>query len=169
VSELGATADDEEFSSTITTETLTLTGGRASGHADIFATPRQNVVEQAYSFTAVSDGAFPAAKGQFEGHGLRFSGETVDVHADVTCVAIVGNQAWVGARITRATVDHVDVPNAAGTPLTFRVQDNGEGANIDAASLWFVASASDIGFCNTRPIANGLRTSVDGNLQVRPQ
>lgn len=168
MSELGATEDDEEISSTITTETLTLTGGRASGHADVFATPRQNVVEQSYSFTAVSDGAFPAAKGQFEGHSLRFTGEEVNVHADVTCVAIVGNQAWIGARVTSATVDHVDVPNVAGTPLAFRVQDNGEGTNIDVASLWALI-ASDITFCNTRPTTNALRPSVDGNIQVQPQ
>jgi hypothetical protein len=168
VSELGAIGDDSELSSTTTAATLTLPGGRASGHADVFASPRQNVVEQAYSFTALSVGAFPEAKGEFEGHALRFTGEIVDVHAHVTCIAIVGKQAWVGARITRATVDQVEVPNSAGTPLTFRVQDSGDGTNVDVASLWALSS-SEISFCNTRPTTNALRESVDGNIQVHPQ
>jgi hypothetical protein len=158
----------DEAPSAFATATLSPTGGIASGHADIFATPKQNVVEQTYSFTAVSAGALPAARGEFEGHGLRFTGETVNIHADVTCMTIVGSQAWIGARITRATVDGEEVAGAAGTPLTFSVFDGGETAAVaDSASLWFVASPSDIGFCNTRPTGNRYRASAIGNIQVR--
>lgn len=145
-------------------------GGKASAHVDIFATARQNVVEQTYSLIAASAGEFPLAKGEFEGHALRFTGETVNIHAEVTCMAIVGNQAWIGLRITRATIDEQEVPGAAGTPMTFRVQDNGEGASAaDAASLWFLGFADEIAFCNTRPTTNPLRTSTTGNVQVKPE
>ena len=158
----------DEIPSAFVTTTLSPTGGIASGHADIFATPKQNVVEQTYSFTAVTAGELPEARGQFEGHGLRFTGEVVNIHADVTCMTIVGSQAWIGARITRATVDGEEVPGGAGTPLTFSVFDGGETAAIpDSASLWFVASPSDIGFCNTRPTGNRNRASAIGNIQVR--
>jgi hypothetical protein len=137
---------------------------------DIFATARQNIVEESYSFTAAAIGEFPAARGQFEGHALRFTGETVDIHADVTCMAIVGNQAWIGARLTRATVDQQDVPNAEGTPLTFRVVDTGEDASVaDGASLWFLGFASELAFCNARPTTNAVRTSATGNVQVKPE
>jgi hypothetical protein len=158
----------DETPSAFAAAILSPTGGIASGHADIFATPKQNVVEQTYSFTAVSAGEFPAARGQFEGRGLRFTGEVVNVHADITCMTIVGSQAWIGARITRATVDGEDVAGGAGTPLTFSVFDGTENAAVaDSASLWFVASPSDIGFCNTRPTGNRYRASSIGNIQVR--
>lgn len=161
-------AGADEIPSAFTAATLSPTGGIANGHADIFGTLKNNVVEQTYSFTAVSAGEFPEARGQFEGHGLRFTGEVVNVHADVTCMTIVGGQAWIGARITRATVDGEEVPGGAGTPLTFSVFDGGETAAVgDSASLWFVASPSDIGFCNTRPTGNRNRASAIGNIQVR--
>ena len=158
----------DEIPTAVAVTTLSPTGGISTGHADVFATPKQNVVEQTYSFSAVSVGEFPQARGQFEGHGLRFTGEVVDIHAAVTCMTIVGNQAWIGARITRATVDGEEVVGGAGTPLTFSVFDGGERAAVaDSASLWFVASASDIGFCNTRPTANRNRASEVGNIQIR--
>jgi len=155
---------------TAVASTLVPTGGQANGHVDIFATARQNIVEETYSFTATSKDAFPLAKGQFEGHALRFTGETVNIHAEVTCMSIDGNVAYVGARITRATVDEQEVPNSAGVPLTFRVQDAGNDVTAaDAASLWFLASASDIIFCNTRPTTNALRSTIIGNVQVKPE
>jgi hypothetical protein len=123
-----------------------------------------------YSFTAASSGAYPLARGQFEGHALRFTGETVNVHAEVTCMVIVNNQAWIGLRMTRATVDEEEVPNARGTPMTLRVQDNGEDPSVaDAASLWFLGFASELSFCNTRPTTNALRPSTTGNVQVKPE
>ena len=158
---------EEEGGDESPTAIATASGGIASGHADIFGTSRVNVVEQTYSFSAVSAGEFPRARGQFEGHGLRFTGEVVVIHADVTCMTIVGNQAWIGARITRATVDGEEVVGGAGTPLTFSVFEGGESAAVaDSASLWFVASASDIGFCNARPRSNRNRASEIGNLHV---
>jgi hypothetical protein len=165
-----AADDGEALAPSSFASTPLATGGRANGHVDIFATARQNIVEMTYSFTAASDRNLPAAKGQFEGHALRFTGETVNVHATVTCMTIVGNRAWIGARITRATVNQEEVPDAAGGALTFSVVDNGEGEGVsDEASLWFVGQTDEIPFCNTRPTSNRPRPSTVGNVQVKPE
>ena len=146
------------------------TGGQASGHTDTFATPTQNVFEQRYSFNARSVGAFPAATGEFEAHSRRFTGETVVVHAEVTCLAIVGRQAYIGARITKATIDQEDVPDAAGVALVFDVRDNGEGDGVaDDASLFYLGYTSEIAYCDSRPLIPVMRPSTNANVQVRAE
>jgi len=146
------------------------TGGQASGHTDTFATPTQNVFEQRYSFNARSVGAYPAARGEFEAHSRRFTGEAVVIHAEVTCMAIVGSQAYIGARITKATVDQVEQPNAPGVALVFNVRDNGEGDGVaDDASLFYLGYTSEIAYCNSRPLIPVMRPSTNANVQVRPE
>ena len=150
---------------------LLATGGRAGGHADLHGTPVQNVRDQTYSFTAVSAGAPPLAKGQVEVHLLRFTGEELTVHAQVTCVSVVADQAWVGSQVTRLVVDGQDVPEFVGRPMIFRVRDLGEGNGAtDLASLVFfgVPAGGDLAHCNARPDFPILRESTSGNIQVKP-
>jgi hypothetical protein len=155
----------------VTAKMGSVAGAKAGGHADIHGTPVQNVRDQTYSFTAVSDGAPPLAKGQFESHTLRFTGEEISVHADVTCLSIVGNQAWVGARVRRWVTNGQEQPAFAGIPMIFRVVDIGEGGGTtDLASLTFFppAPGTALAHCSGRPAFPILRESTNGNIQVRP-
>lgn len=149
------------------------TGGRAGGHAEVHGTTVQNVVDESYSFTAVSSQEFPLAKGEVEVHFLRFSGETVAVHAAVSCLAIQGNMAWVGAVVSHFTIDQQDQPELVGRPMILRVQDLGEGDGVaDLGSLAFfppAGSAGDLAHCATQPSFPILRVSDNGNIQVTPR
>ena len=148
-------------------------GGKASGSVEVHGTPAQNVKDQRYSFIAVSTGLHPTAKGQVEVHSVRFTGEEITVHAAVTCLSILGDQAWGGSRITRVVVDGQEVPGRVDQPMIFRVRDLGEGTGItDVASLVFfmpVGSDGDLVHCTTRPDFPILRESVIGNIQVKPE
>jgi len=149
---------------------LSASGGEASGHADVHGTEVQNVKDETYSFTAVPTGAAPLAAGQVEVHLLRFTGEEVFVHAEVTCLSIVGNDAWIGSRISRFVQNRQEVPERTGRPMIFRARDVGEGEGaVDLASLvFFLAPGGDeLAHCNTRPDFPILRESVTGNIQVK--
>jgi hypothetical protein len=140
---------------------------RARGHVDIHGTEVQNVRDQTYSFTAVSTDAPPLAKGQVEVHTLRFTGEELVVHAEVTCLSVVGDQAWIGSRVTRFVVDGQEMPARVGGPMIFRVRDVGENHDaVDLASLVFFGVPSELTYCNTRPAFPILFPSTIGNIQV---
>jgi hypothetical protein len=149
---------------------LLATGGSASGHAVVQGTPVQNVQDQRYSFTAISTDVFPLAKGQVQVHYVRFTGEEITVHADVTCVAVEGDQAWIGSQVRRLVFDGEAVPERIGSPMIFRVLDLGEGGGAtDLASLvFFPPPGGDIAHCTTRPEFPILRESAVGNIQVKP-
>ena len=145
-------------------------GTGASGNAAIHGTTVQGVKDEMFSFTALSTGSAFAAKGQVAVHFLTFTNSEVTVHAEVTCVSVVGNQAWVGSRITQFARDGEAVPARVGRPMIFSVMDVGEGGGAtDLASLVFFpsASAGDFEFCNTRPAVPVLRPSENGNIQVK--
>jgi len=146
-------------------------GPRASGHVNVHGTPVQNVVEQRYSFTATSTDAFTTATGQVEVHDVRFTGDEVTVHADVTCLAVLGQQAWVGAEIRRLTFNGEEVPDRTGRPMIFSVLDMGEGPQpVDLASLvFFPPPGGDLAHCTTRPDFPILRESSPGNIQVKSE
>jgi len=146
-------------------------GARASGHADIHGTPVQNVRDEIFSFTAVSTNSPPLAKGQVTVHYVRFTGEEVAVWAEVTCLSVVGNEAWVGALVRRFVFDGQEQPALAGRPMIFRLRDMGEGQGVtDLASLVFFppAPGDQLTHCITRPAFPILRESTNGNIQVEP-
>jgi hypothetical protein len=166
----GGPAEQSSFGPTESSP-LSGSGGKASGYADVHGTPVQNVKDETYSFTAVWTDAPPLAKGQVEVHLLRFTGQEVSVHAEVTCLSIVGNDAWVGSRVRRYVLDRQEIPERAGWPMIFRVRDLGEGEGaIDLASLvfFFPGGDGDLGYCNTIPDFPILRESSAGNIQVKP-
>jgi len=142
-------------------------GGRASGHAQIQATPVQNVREESYSFTAAPHGEPPFARGQVQVHVVRFTGEELRVHSEVTCTSVAGNQAWVGARVTRLAINNEEV--IVDLSMIFRVQDNGDNAAaVDLASLVFFGEPGlDLTHCNTRQQFPVLRPTTAGNIQVK--
>ena len=144
-------------------------GEEASGHADIQGTTPQGFDDQIYSFTAVSTGEFPLAKGQVQADFL-LAGRRFNVHARVTCLSIVENQAWVGSRVRRFVIDGEEQPDRVGGPMRFRVQDMGEGhGDVDLAAFVVFGTADDLEYCNTRPDFPVMRESIHGNIQVKPR
>jgi len=90
-------------------------------------------------------------------------------HGTVTCLSVVGNQAWFTGMVTDATD-----PAFVGKPAFWRVVDNGEGANAPADQITYtfivpVGSPPELD-CTTHPIlqppAPGLFDIQAGNVQV---
>ena len=77
----------------------------------------------------------------------------------VTCLEVVGNEAWIGGVITHSTI-----PGREGTPRVFRVVDRGDGSPPDQASLLVVGDATLT--CHTRPPLP-LEDLERGNIKVR--
>jgi hypothetical protein len=136
------------------------TGGRATGHADITS----GSTGQKYSFSALSTGDFPNAKGQSEGHVIDPTFGRAIVHVDVDCLAITGNNAWVSGPVTKFRINGQDVPFPPGLQALARVQDNGEGGTtVDEASLGVGVFGAQV--CRSRPLLP-LLPSDHGNIQV---
>lgn len=137
------------------------TGGRASGHWEL-AAPFVPILTEQYSFVALSTGAFPNAKGQLEGEITSTTRGATDIHVDVDCLAISGNQAWISGVVTKRVTN--GVPQPTGTHVVWRVQDNGEGANSppDLGSVLFEAPPQG---CQFR-FNLQMTPTTNGNIQV---
>ncbi len=86
---------------------------------------------------------------------------------DVTCLSVVGNQAWIAGRIASSDQPGVVV----GTISYFYAIDNGEGADApaDIVSLARIndREGEDLLFCANRPTLLPPRTVLLGNVQIR--
>ena len=111
-----------------------------------------------HSFTAQID-ADGNVKGQAE-FQLRYIDATV--HAEVNCLEVVGNDAWIGGTITRSSNPAVV---GLGLDILFRVQDNGEG-NASPPDLTSQLVWGAVPSCNTTPPL-GLNEWTNGNVQVK--
>jgi hypothetical protein len=82
-------------------------------------------------------------------------------HAEVNCVFVQGNEAWVSGIITSGTFAGVDL---TGLPVITHVQDNGKSANDppDAISFSFIGNAAP---CTTAPPL-ALFPMTDGQVTV---
>ena len=117
---------------------------------------------ETYGFTASVDGNGDV-KGEFQ---ASWNTPDVTFHADVTCLAVSGNEAWLGLVVTQ-THDPVAFP--IGTQGVMRVRDNGQGANAadDELGYWVLVSANN---CTAKPTGapwNVLVPWIHGNLQVK--
>lgn len=114
-----------------------------------------------FSANGKADGS---VSGQFN---LTFEGSgNFRVHAEVTCLRVVGNQAWIGG-VNKSSTN----PAFVGLESGFLVEDNGEGANAapDRVSLMFVnlppGGAALV--CAGGTAVDGTLADIDqGNVQV---
>lgn len=111
-----------------------------------------------FAFTAVRHGD-GTVSGEYQ---LINRAASTKIHADITCLSIVGNRAWIGVVATPSS----DVPGETA----FRVEDNGEGSNApaDGLSLAFVGGGPGFAafYCAARPAAPDLNPIEGGNIQV---
>jgi hypothetical protein len=140
--------------------TQAATGGRATGSWRL-VTPIFNRAAEHYSFTALSTGPLGAAKGEVQLHTIFVGGIPSNVHIDVDCLVIAGNQAWFSGPARRWVLAGVEQP--PGLYLVFRVQDRGEGSNAppDLASPAFSGPPMGCRFMPPFPLV------PEGNIQVR--
>ena len=114
--------------------------------------------KRTWSFTAVKH-ADGTVRGEWEGINRSFDPNRKG-HGNIICFTIEGNQAWIGA-----INEHFRV----GTEFSWRVIDNGQGANAPpdqiTRTLRVGAPASD--FCASTPDIGVLRDLEAGNIQVR--
>jgi hypothetical protein len=114
-----------------------------------------------FSATQRADGT---VSGQYFYHAVALNQR---LHVSVTCMSIVGNQAFVAGTIVDAS------PNLAftiGTVSYFYTRDNGEGANADPDEVSLVR-ANDVPeaaeeFCTERPELLPNREVLHGNVNV---
>ena len=127
-----------------------------------------------FSFTAVEydDGTF---SGQFQleimesAVGSTNPAITRWLQAEVTCVTVIGNEAWIGGVIRNSSI-----PFNVGKETRFRVEDNGQGANSPPDRMTTttgipqpVGSGHAQAWCTNTPQARVLNPVARGNLQVR--
>jgi hypothetical protein len=78
----------------------------------------------------------------------------------VTCLAVDGDQAWIGGVIT-----HSSIEGREGTPRLFRVVERGHGDPPDQASLLIVTAEANV-TCQTRPFIP-VEDLEEGKILVR--
>ncbi len=133
-----------------------LTGG---GQIDLSAFD-PNLFPETYAFSASVD-ADGRVRGQAE---MRLSDPQVNLHAEVTCLAVAGSSAWVGGVVTQTS--DADIVSE-GTQFWTRVQDNGQGAKADPDRIGFIRLGAPAARCNEqRPVGMPF-VFFRGDLQVR--
>jgi hypothetical protein len=159
--------DETAYAADDVSQQQVATGGKASGRFELVS-PALGIAEERYSFTAQTT-TFPLAKGQMEVQALQANNVTFKVHSEVTCMSIVGNQAYIGGRARKVWINNQEVPGLEGITTIWRVQDNGEGANAppDLASLVFFF-ANEQAHCALR-FQLPMTPTANGNIQVRAE
>jgi hypothetical protein len=92
-------------------------------------------------------------------------GTPFDVHGPVTCLTVIGNDAWIGGFV-EASSD----PSIVGLGSWWHVTDNGEGANAppDVTTFLGVGTLEQTSaFCATHPAYKHPFAIDGGNIQVR--
>ena len=86
--------------------------------------------------------------------------------AEVVCLSVVGNEAWIGASIKTSSV-----PANIGQDVAWKAVDNGQGNSSDPDLISLTqAPAQDPGFAQASCDAMPNRTLFEveqGNIQVR--
>lgn len=131
-----------------------LTGG---GKIDLSAF---ELFPETYAFSASVDGS-GNVRGQAQ---IRLSDPLVSFHAEITCLAVEGNSAWVGGTIVQSS--DVEVL-AEGTQFWTRVQDNGEGEASAADRIGFLRLGASAAICSQRRPVGMPFLFTKGNLRVR--
>lgn len=136
-------------------------GGNAPTHqASGGGTVVTELGRSTYAFHA-SSSADGSVKGSAE---LHFSSSPITVHATVSCLSVAGNQAWMGAVVTRSPLETGAF--SEGGQILWTVIDNGEGnnANPDRVSSFFGTASAQ----NCQQQFNlATRDWTNGNAQVR--
>ena len=104
--------------------------------------------------------------GDVDGHiTVKLSDPVVSFKADITCLQVSGNLAWVGAVVTES--DATSGSYAAGGSFWFRLQDNGEGSSALPDRISFLNPNGGAARCNEKRTGLSLAFEIQGNVQIR--
>jgi len=81
---------------------------------------------------------------------------------DITCLSVVGNEAWLGGVTTRSNNEFLPV----GTEWVWHVVDNGQGKNAAPDQLSFFSRFAGAENCGAH-LDLGLFDWTEGNVQVK--
>jgi hypothetical protein len=152
---------------------LALTGAAAAGGPTPSATGGshltvhnvfglQTLELQSFGFNAQLKGG--QADGWFNYHELD-DGAPFTADGPVTCLTVIGHDAWIGA-----TIEHSSDPTSVGLGAWWHVTDNGEGASGPADITTFLGigtQAETADFCATAPAYKHPFAIDGGNIQIR--
>jgi hypothetical protein len=162
--ELRSRTREELSTATSTSDSVSRQAATGSGHVTVDGTRRT------FTFSAVSQ-----SDGSVSGHAELFNRQTGFLaNADVICLTLIGNRAWMGG-----IIKHSDEPGCEGTNIYFNVQDNGEGSNGEP-DLLSLAEVCDVSgdaavavvnaYCDSAGATDPFLPIVPvehGNIQVR--
>jgi hypothetical protein len=95
---------------------------------------------------------------------ISLSEPMVAFTAEPNCLEVSGNLAWLEGVVTRSSDDVIPV----GTPIFFRIRDNGQGAASDPDAVSFLFhGAPMVGRCAARFGVGAPWPLTEGNIQVR--
>lgn len=129
-------------------------GPKASGHGNLTVADELRT----FSFTAVThqDGS---VTGQAQ---LNNRAQDARIHLEIDCLLVIGNRAVMSGVVT-----NTNDPVFEGLTGTFRVTDNGEGANDPPDTISLVFFGFPPQFCRTNvPLPE--MPIEGGNIQVKP-
>jgi hypothetical protein len=137
------------------------TGGSHLVAHDVFGLQTLELQNFGFNAKVRGDGS---ADGWFNYRDVE-DGAPFTANGPVTCLTVIGNDAWVGA-----TIHDSNDPTVVGLGAWWHVTDNGEGPNAPADVTTFLGVGSldaTTAFCATHP-AYRFPFAIDGgNVQVR--
>jgi hypothetical protein len=140
-------------------------GGSANGGAhltvhDVFGLQTLELQSFAFNAKTANDGA---VDGWFNYHEID-DGAPFTANGPVTCLTVIGNDAWIGG-VIRDSND----PTYDGLGAWWHVTDNGESSGTpDVTTFMGAGSLADTqAFCDGHPAYRHPFTLESGNIQVR--
>lgn len=95
------------------------------------------------------------------------------VEGAITCISVVGNQAWVGGTVDSVVSDNPAIVALKGADMWWRSIDNGRGPHAlpdSTTGLGFAFPGSTISaesWCNDKPVALIMREVEQGDVKIR--
>ena len=137
------------------------TGGSHLTVHDVFGLQTLELQEFAFEARTRADGT---ADGWYTYREVD-DGVPFVAHGPVTCLTVIGNDAWIGG-----TIDASNDPSVVGSGSWWHVTDNGEGANAtpDVTTFLGIGTASQTqAFCDNHPPYRHPFAIDGGNIRVR--
>ena len=140
-----------------TVKIMVLQGESELAHENELVRSEEQAAQDKCSLT-LHDNGDGTTTGQYQVDNQDVSGSREN--GTVTCLAVDGDQAWIGGVIT-----HSSIPGREGTPRLFRVIERGHGAPPDQASVLIVTAEARVE-CQTRPLLP-VQDLEEGKILVR--
>jgi hypothetical protein len=137
------------------------TGGSRLTVHDVFGLNTLELQDFGFNARVTSDGS---ADGWFTYRDVE-DGAPFTASGPITCLTVIGNQAWVGA-----TIDRSNDPTIVGMGAWWHVTDNGQGAGSQPDITTFLGVGTldaTAAFCAGHPAYLHPFAIDAGNIQVR--